>query len=41
MMTFQLHQNQVQKAKAQSPGIKANKTPKDTVQKCQANWTEA
>lgn len=41
MMIFQLHQIQVQKAKAQSPGIKAIKNPKDTVQKCQANWTEA
>lgn len=40
-MIFQLYQIQVQKAKAQSPGIKAIKNPDDTVQKCQANWIGA
>lgn len=40
MMIFQLHQIQVQKAKAQSPGIKGTKNPEDTVQKGQAYWTE-
>lgn len=41
MMIFQLHQILVQEAKAESPGIKAIKNPEDTVQKCQANRTEA
>lgn len=39
-MIFQMHQIQVQKAKAQPPGIKAIKNSEDTVQKCQAYWTE-